>query len=445
MSEPKLVSYPTTTMYWALEQARPSVTNVLLQSTWNGPLDIARLAGAFTRLVACHSALRCALRPEDPDAAFEEEPTALWTHLRPEPVDMPVLEVLEGSPPSGRAARTPFNFGRPPFLKVWVGEEIDATRTVHLLATHTVFDGWSLHLLARDVTQLYAWGDDRDEPRSDYWGIVAAQYEDWAGGKWTRKAAAVAAVLDRLPVRELPRMRSELSVWPLTKAVRFGLGAAATAGIEDLARTRGCTPFAVASGLFAKAIGEVFGWEDLIATTVAANRQPATRDVIGLFANAVFLRLPARCSVNEAIDTTWREMLVSLSSSHIPFPLLRATVPAVRAALERQPRIMVRQQDRVGGHLGKASRFQGAKAQDEPFLSAPALSEPVPPGDPTTIDSVQPAFQFGHDTDLLFDCYFEKSEPVFTLTYRADRLDVDSINDLTAAFRGACAAAAEAR
>lgn len=444
MTAPAGVAYPTQTMYWALDERRPGITNVLLHADWRGPLDTDRLQWAFCRAIARHSALACSLRPREADATLDDgDPAALWTHLRADLVSNPAVEIETTAVPDRRAVRKPIDLSDPPALKVWVEEEhAERCRKVHLLTTHTIFDGWSLHLLARDVSHLYASGDADGAPGSDYLGVVRSQYDEWRSGGWNHHIGSVSDTLRDVPELRLPLMSGKLSIWPLTKGLRFGLAADDAAKLGRAARERRRTPFAMATACLATALHEVFGWEDVVATMVAANRQPSTRDVVGLFANAVFLRLPAGRPLHEQVDATWRSILTAIAKAHVPFPLLRAQSAEVRAALAAQPHLMVRQEDRAGGHLAKASRAAGAaRPTPTPVLSAPLPSWPGRPSDPTAVEPAPPAFQFGHDTDLLFDCFFDGEQPSFSFTYRADLLDEETVRELVAAFRGACAAA----
>lgn len=304
--EPEVFVFPTSygqERLWFLERFAPGTPLFNVPVAWRleGELDAGALAAACRDLVARHETLRTTFSVEG------GEPLQV---IAPDPPE-PVLSTLDLSAlPEGqrrRAARlrmrqeaeTPFDLERRPLFRAALVRLAEESHLLLVTLHHAVTDGWSIGVLGRDLTALYAarrQGEAADLPE------LALQYADYAD--WQREALS-GETLDRLlatwqtrldgapELLELPADRAR----PAGQSHRGGtagreLAAELGPAVERLSRQREATPFMVLLAAFAALLRRHAGARDLVVGTAVANRRdPRLADLVGLFANTLPLRL----------------------------------------------------------------------------------------------------------------------------------------------------------
>ena len=144
---------------WLLDRMQPgsSAYNVPLAIRLRGPLSAAALAEALAELTARHETLRTFFDEED-----GEPVQVIVPELCP---DLPEIDL--SALPAGRAeeeamrriredAARPFDLGRAPLLRSFQFRLREDEHAVLLNAHHIVTDGWSLGILLRELSTLYA-------------------------------------------------------------------------------------------------------------------------------------------------------------------------------------------------------------------------------------------------------------------------------------------------
>lgn len=142
---------------WYVDRLRGPGSTFNLSLAWRlaGRLDEAALADAVRALVQRHAALRSAFREE------QGEPELVIAATADDPLDWVDAPALADSPGelattlAARAAR-PFDLGRAPLARIDVLRLGPADHVLQLVIHHIVADGWSLGLLARDLSTGYA-------------------------------------------------------------------------------------------------------------------------------------------------------------------------------------------------------------------------------------------------------------------------------------------------
>jgi amino acid adenylation domain-containing protein len=308
---------------WFLDRLAPggAAYNLAVAAALEGELDADALERSLGEIVRRHEALRTVFS-ETRSAETGGRPVQI---VRPwEPPAIARLD-LSGLPAEERRAAAlaeaereaarPFDLQEGPmvrFLLLALGPR------EHLLAAtfhHIAADGWSLQVFQRELAELYgafAAGHPARLPEPP------VQYADFA--VWQRRALSGAALHRSLtfwrrrlagvePI-ELPAdgSRTPTATAP-ARSHLLDLPDALAAGIAELARAEGATPFMVLlAGVYAL-LARLTGERDLtVGAPVAARNRVEVEGLIGFFANT----LPLRVDLEGA--PSFRELLARVRS-----------------------------------------------------------------------------------------------------------------------------------
>ncbi len=300
---------------WFLDQLTPgsyvyNIPGVLILS---GRLDVAALAAAFAEVVRRHESLRTVFH------APAGEPVQVV--LPPFATPLPVID-LTALPEEARAAAAErlrraemtrgFDLARGPLLRACLlrlaaGGAPDRRHLLLLNFHHIAFDGWSVGVLARELSALY---DAALARRASPLPELPIQYADFAC--WQR-ARLTGATLERIagywrqrltgvPPLRLPFDRPRPPLQTFDGGSRaLTLSPQVAAGVRTLARRQAVTPFMVGLAAFAVLLHRASGQDDFAVGTWVANRtRPELEGLIGFFINNLALRLDL--SANPTFD-----------------------------------------------------------------------------------------------------------------------------------------------
>ena len=144
------------TRLWVLAQMAPDprVYAMVTALELTGPLNVAALDRAFQALVARHEALRTVFET-DGDGVLRQR-------IQPSDACGFRLEVVDG------AAEGPdvpdFNLATGPLFQVRLERRAADRHRLRIAQHHTIGDGWSWTVLARDLSVLYRAALDKSEP-----------------------------------------------------------------------------------------------------------------------------------------------------------------------------------------------------------------------------------------------------------------------------------------
>ncbi|HEY3569188.1 MAG TPA: amino acid adenylation domain-containing protein, partial [Thermoanaerobaculia bacterium] len=287
---------------WVLDRMDPGspAYNILSAVRLTGRLDVRAMARSLTEIVRRHAVLRSVLTEIDRRPAQVVE--------APRPVPLPLVD-LGGLPAAVRerearrlaaeAGRRPYDLARGPMLRsvlLRLGEEEHAA----LFGMHHIAsDGWSMGVLIREVSALYAaFREGRPSPLPE----LPIQYLDYA--RWQRdwlKGEMLAAELaywreqlrDAPPVSQLPLDRPRPAVQRFHgRSVRHELPEERLAALRHLFRQEGATLFMGMLAAFFGLLARHSGTGDLVVgTPVAGRSRVELESLIGLFLNTLLLRL----------------------------------------------------------------------------------------------------------------------------------------------------------
>ena len=339
---------------WFLDRLAPgsAVYNMPGAFRLDGPLRPELLARAFSELARRHEALR---------TRFVEGRDGPVQVIDP-PVDsipLPVMDLgglpedrrnAEGRHLAAEEAARPFDLQRGPLLRTALLRLGPEEHRLLVTAHHIVADGWSMGVMAREVTEMLgAWSEDR----SPTLPVLPIQYADFA--RWQREwlsedvlAFQLAAWRDRLagaPVLlDLPADRPRPAVQSFRggrRPLAFPPGLAGDLGA--LARSRGASPFMVLTAGLQTLLGRYTGSDDLLLGTPVANRRRIeTEPLIGLFVNTLVLRgdLSGDPPFGELLGRTRETALAAYLHQDLPFEKLVEEL-ALERSLSHSPLVQV--------------------------------------------------------------------------------------------------------
>jgi hypothetical protein len=355
----------------------------------NGELDPRALQGALDDVVARHETLHTRIVLDD------GEP---YQYVLP-PVSPP-LEVrdLEAADAGARDLRAEqfvndieaetFDRHEVPLLRGVLGRFDGRDAVLVLAAHHTAVDGWSVHLVVRDLAEFYAARCERraaDLPR-------ARQYREYVA--WQRAAAdSPAAGAARAYWRENLRDAQIVTIptdRPRVAGQRFVTGwyrfliedqlRSATLTLADRMRS---SPFMILLAAYLVYLRETTGRTDLVVPTFTPGRSPAwVENIVGSFYNLMPLRIDiGGCAGFGDVIARTRAACLAAYSREIPFMQLADEAPELMApALEPDAALCVFQVTQ-SPHVVRGEQVGGLRytAMRRRVLSAPAGSQ-IPDG-----------------------------------------------------------------
>ncbi|WP_214103967.1 condensation domain-containing protein [Acrocarpospora catenulata] len=309
---------------WLAQQSDPTAApNVTLGVRLSGPLDLGRLAAAFTALTARHEAFRTTFTLIDGDPHQVIRPGLpspleyLDLSALPEPEREPTALAMALAAGSER-----FPPATGPLLRLNVYRITPDDHRLFLVCHHIAADGGSLALVADDLAALYS---GRERPP------LPIQYADYAAWSVPRSAARLA---ERLPYWT---ERLHGSPPPLFGGKSTGDPASGRAGATALVRVDrelvdrlrrlgdgATTPFVTLCAAYFVLLQRMTGQRDQTVGIVSASRtRRELEPVVGTFVNMLPLRvaLPAGQSFPSLI-TKVREAAAGALAHEIPFDTL---------------------------------------------------------------------------------------------------------------------------
>ncbi|HEX4965502.1 MAG TPA: amino acid adenylation domain-containing protein [Thermoanaerobaculia bacterium] len=347
---PAPLSFPQERL-WFLDRLTPGTPlyNIPGPLSLQGPLDVAALARAFDEIRRRHEVLRTRFAERGGTGVQIVEP---WR-----PQLLPVLD-LAGLPEPLRRAEAerltveetawPFDLSRGPLLRTFLvrlaGEEHVLLQTVH----HIVSDGWSVRLMQRELTALYAaFAAGLPSPLPP----LPVQYTDFA--RWQRRTAGemerqLAYWRGRLgddpPRLDLPLDRPRPPVQTFRGGtVRALLPADLADGLRRLAASvRGSLFMALLAG-FDLLLARLSGQDDVLVGTPVAGRVHADlEELIGCFLNTLVLRtdLSGNPTFRDLLGRVRGSAVGAYAHQDVPFEALLAALTPERD-LSRTPLFQV--------------------------------------------------------------------------------------------------------
>ncbi len=299
---------------WVVDRLEPDspAYNMPFALRLRGALDTGALRASLDALVRRHETLR---------TTFAEQAGAPVQVVHPPaPVPLPLLdlrelpeaerEALAGRLASEESLR-PFDLARGPLLRSTLLRLGEADHVLCFTLHHVVSDGWSMQVLVREVSALYAAFRRGEEPQLPELPVQYADYALWQRewlrgdvleeqiGYWKQKLGGAP------PLLEVPTDGARSA----SRSVRVGshdfrLPAGVAGGLRELSRREGATLFMTLLAAWQGLLSRYSGQEDVVVgTPVAGRTRQETEGLIGFFVNMLALRAEL------GGDPTWGELL----------------------------------------------------------------------------------------------------------------------------------------
>ncbi|HLL47222.1 MAG TPA: condensation domain-containing protein, partial [Longimicrobiaceae bacterium] len=247
---------------------------------------------------------------------------------------------------------------------------------------HVVSDGWSMQVLVREVSALYA-AFSRGEPSP--LGELPVQYADFAAwqrgwlsggvleaqaGYWKERLAGAPPLLE-IPT-DRPRVPGQS---PRAETRRFALPAELSQGLRVLSRRQGATLFMTLLTAWQALLGRYAGQEDVVVgSPVAGRTRLEVEGLIGFFVNMLALRthLSGDPGWTELLDQARETALGAYEHQDLPFDRLVEEL-AVERSLTHAPLFQVAFALHRAG--GADDRLRLGQLAAEPFGAGARVSK----------------------------------------------------------------------
>src|ERR1700677_1807006 len=298
-----------------------------------GHVDLTVLQGALDDVVTRHELLRTlVLRDADPPCQVVYPPCPMPLEIRDLPLpdgasrDQAVTDLIREAEAGSISAR------EIPLMKALLCRFDDRDSLLVLTVHHSVSDGWSVHIILRDLGAFYAarrTGTEAVLPQmrqySEYaaWqrAIATSTAEDGAPAYWQRK-------LDGAREFTIPNDHEHPDRYSRPYSMHVHeIEAEIMADASALATASRCTLFTVMLSAFYILAYELTGTTDLAIRAFSAGRDELQfQDTMGLFINLVPFRTDiADCTSFRDIVLAARETFVDGMAHELPVNVLEKT------------------------------------------------------------------------------------------------------------------------
>jgi amino acid adenylation domain-containing protein len=319
---------------WFMQQLEPASTAYTLFGAVQieGPLDTERLIRALEALHQRHETLRTKFRE------FGGRPVQIIVPSVSAALPIDDLMYLEGEARDAEVQRIarleagrPFNLDKLPILRTRLVRLGQAEHILLASLHHIAGDGWSIRLLWRDLTELYAADAETRAASLPVLPIQYADYAQWQGsrfstaeldrliGYWRHRLAGL-AVLD-LPT-DHPRQPVQNDIG---RRFAFEIPAHVVTQVTAVAARFRATPFMVLAAGFQALLARYSGQDDIaIGVPVASRDHPEVQNLVGCFVNMIVLRgdLAGNPSFSEVVCRVRESALGAFAHQHLPFEKL---------------------------------------------------------------------------------------------------------------------------
>ncbi|HEY1109738.1 MAG TPA: HAD-IIIC family phosphatase, partial [Opitutaceae bacterium] len=301
---------------WMVEQMRaegPSPFHMSAAFAVTGALDENRLTAAVHALVARHESLRTGI------VAVDSEPRQV--------VRAEVMFEIETVREVGAFVARDFDLSQPPLLRLGLQREQGKVSRLIFVMHHIVSDGWSIAVIAQELSRLYRTGVTELPP-------LAVQYKDFAAWQAARLASGrMSASLaywttlfaERPAPLELPTDRPR----PATKQSQGAewvstLSQADWTACQRAAEREGLSPFMAAMAVLQLVLARQGRAERfVVGTPVAGRDRPEFEEQIGFYVNLLPILAEVRSSETIGAHLARVKKTVVSALSHAAYPFDR--------------------------------------------------------------------------------------------------------------------------
>jgi amino acid adenylation domain-containing protein len=286
---------------WLVDHMFPgrSMYNIPVGYRLTGPLDVPTLQRSLNKVVERHEALRTTFSFADGQPVQMISPRLTLTVPA---IDLRGFAAEEREPEAMRLAieeaEAPFDLAAGPLLRARLLKLADEHHILLLTMHHIVSDGWSMAVLFRDLSELYAANREGRPHRLPELPIQYADYalwqREWLQGDVLDEQLAYwrQQLGDGVPALELPADRPRPPERTFRgRAQGMALSEECAAALNELSLQKGATLFMTLLAAFKVLLYRYTGQRDVVVGTPIANRNRSEiEQLIGFFVNMLVLR-----------------------------------------------------------------------------------------------------------------------------------------------------------
>ncbi|HEU4655560.1 MAG TPA: condensation domain-containing protein, partial [Steroidobacteraceae bacterium] len=328
---------------WLVEQA--TLANAAYAAPYalriSGKLNVEALAASLKEVVRRHESLRTRfeIRAGVPTQIIEgaesfelarDDLSALDEASREQKVQRCMQQQIEDR----------LDLARGPLFNALLLKLSEQQHVLMLTMHHIVTDGWSISILMRELSALYA---ANQQEQSSPLAELPVQYADYAlwQRNWLQSQVLERqleywkkALADAAPALELPTDRPRPAVPSFKGALyRFTLSHEHSNALKALAKSTGTTVFMLLLAAFQVLLSKLTGERDIIVgTPVAGRRMQVLERLVGLFVNTVVIRtrLQQGLTFRELLGCVRATALDAYANQDVPFQRLVAELQPER-------------------------------------------------------------------------------------------------------------------
>ncbi|MDE9459616.1 non-ribosomal peptide synthetase, partial [Xenorhabdus bovienii] len=319
---------------WFLSQTEQGnlAYNMPVVMTLTGALNSEALAASLNLLFARHESLR---------TYFREEEGQLLIRLLPAEQGMPLqqYDLRQEADPDALASdylqtelSQPFSLSNGPLIRALLVRLSDERWLFALNQHHTISDGWSLDIIARELSAAYQAQIQNDVQQLPPLEIQYPDFAHWqraslVGDKlntqlsyWQRKLAGIPELLLLPTDRPRPKQQDFSG-----NAYHFALDKELSQQVMQCSKRHGVTAFTFLISAWAVLLSRLSGHGDILIGTPTAGRNQAELEcIIGLFINTLVLRfdITEPLSVHELLRRNHQLLLEAQEHQELPFDKL---------------------------------------------------------------------------------------------------------------------------
>jgi nonribosomal peptide synthetase protein BlmIV len=322
---------------WLLSQMSPdgAALSLVMALRLRGRLNLAALRQALADIVRRHEVLGSVIAMRD--GVLVQRPGAN-AGLRCPVVELAGLPAPDAAAAADRLLRAAgqqrFDLAAGPVIRACVLRLGPDHHLVALAMHHVVTDGWSVNLLAREVSAVYqSFRLGRPGPLA---GRPAMQYAEFARAQRSlghdEAVERCAARLAGLPAARLPGDRPRQATAPGPAAFwRGALPPSVAAALGELRRRDGGSVFMLVLAALLTVMHRMEGRDEVSVGTLAAGRtRPELEGMLGYFGN--LLVIGARFDGDPTFRDVWRQVrddcIAAYADQDVPYEMARERLAA---------------------------------------------------------------------------------------------------------------------
>ena len=323
---------------WFLDQLEPgsATYNMAAGMRVRGRLQVAVLEQSLNEIVRRHESLRTSFPAVAGEPRQQIAAAAKATSPLIALIDLSQLASKEQEAQvqhlSRAEAQRAFDLSGGPLLRVRLLRLRPTEHVVLVTMHHIISDGWSMQVLVREVSALYAaYSAGEVSPLAELgvqYGDYAVWQREWLRDEVLEKQLAYwrEQLGGELPVLELPASGERGVVQSQRgETVEVQLSEGLSRGLRQLSQREGATLFMTLLACWQLLLSRYGGQEEVVVGTPVAGRQfLETEGLIGLFVNTLVLRgrADSRLSFAEFLRRVRDTVLEAYGHQDVPFEKL---------------------------------------------------------------------------------------------------------------------------